>query len=149
MGYILAGSEYRSVQRCNEIYTDRQHMPLYTKYNAAAKSQERENQTQERPKLDELQHTQAFITVLIWAKIIVWGGVQTRLDQESSSATGSGIVSEVTPAFSSSASNWPASHKKYILQVRGNGAHLQHVGWQQAVTGVQANKDAQQDSVVL
>ena len=38
---------------------------------------------------------------------------------------------------------------KYILQVRGSVAHLQHVCWQQPVTGVQANKDAKQDSVIL
>ena len=118
-------------------------MPLYTEYNAAGESKERENQTQEKLKLYELRHTQAFITISMRAKIIFWGDVQTELRHDSSSATVSGAVSESTPAFSSSASNRPASHKKYILQVRGNGDHLQHVGWQQTVTGVQANKDTQ------
>lgn len=61
--------------------------------------------------------------------------MQTESRHDSSSGTVSATVSEVTPAFSSSASKRPASHKKYILQVvGGNGAYLQHVARQQTVT---------------
>ena len=46
-----------------------------TQSTTLLQSHKRENQTQERPKLYELQHTQAFITFFIWAKIIFWGEV--------------------------------------------------------------------------
>lgn len=65
------------LRRLDEIYTDRQLVPLDTKYNAAAEPNERDDQTQEKPKLYELQHTQAFITIVIHsrrAKIISWEG---------------------------------------------------------------------------